>query len=96
MPLPNKDDVWGGGNDVDGGPSEINVHWKADTGFSDADTSAMTAAYRWVADRTYATLLDRGKFVWNQVRPDPCLSLPLHFDQDNINTPVSVNTCHSS
>eukprot|EP01052_Picozoa_sp_SAG31_P039829 SAG31_NODE_5609_length_2424_cov_2.263656_3_plen_150_part_00 len=58
------DDVWGGGNNADGGPSEVNIHWKADTGFSDADTSAMTAAFRWVADKTYATMLERGKFAW--------------------------------
>ena len=60
------DDVWGGGNDANGGPSEVNTNWKADTGFSDADTIAMTAAFRWVADKTYQTLLERGKFVWNQ------------------------------
>ena len=53
------DDVWDGGNDVDQGPSEVGIHWKADTGFSDADTSAMIAAYRWVADKTYATFLER-------------------------------------
>jgi hypothetical protein len=27
--------VWDGGSDVDRGPSEVNTHWKADTGFSD-------------------------------------------------------------
>jgi hypothetical protein len=58
--------VWGGGNDVDNGPSEMDKNWKADTGFSDADTSAMVEAYRWVADKTYATFLERGKFAWNQ------------------------------
>ena len=26
----------------------------------------MTAAFRWVADKTYRTILDRGKFLWNQ------------------------------
>ena len=49
---------------MNGGPSEVNKNWKADTGFSDADTSAMTAAFRWVADKTYATVLGRGKYVW--------------------------------
>lgn len=60
------DNVWDGGSDVDRGPSEVNTHWKADTGFSDADVTEMIAAYRWVADRTYATVLARGKFLWNQ------------------------------
>jgi hypothetical protein len=44
----------------------MNTHWKADTGFTDADTSAMIAAFHWVADKTYATFLKRGKFAWNQ------------------------------
>jgi hypothetical protein len=35
------DDVWASGADVDGGPSEVNTHWKADTGFSDADTRSI-------------------------------------------------------
>ena len=26
----------------------------------------MITAYRWVADKTYSTFLERGKFVWNQ------------------------------
>ena len=60
------DNVWDGGSDVDRGPSEVNTHWKADTGFSDADTTEMIAAYRWVADKTYATVLARGKYLWNQ------------------------------
>ena len=55
------DDVWGGGNDRDGGPSEVNVNWKADTGMSSADTMEMTAAFRWVAFKTYSTILERGK-----------------------------------
>ena len=51
---------------ANGGPSEVNTYWKADTGFSDADTADMTAAFRWFADKTYKTLLERGKFVWNR------------------------------
>lgn len=58
--------MWGGGNDVDNGPSECNQHWKADTGFSDADTRTMIAAFQWVADKTYSTFIERGKFAWNQ------------------------------
>ena len=38
----------------------------ADMGLSADDLEEIVAAYRWTADRVYATLLERKKFAWNQ------------------------------
>eukprot|EP00036_Acanthoecidae_sp_10tr_P006595 CAMPEP_0182944150 /NCGR_PEP_ID=MMETSP0105_2-20130417/53484_1 /TAXON_ID=81532 ORGANISM="Acanthoeca-like sp., Strain 10tr" /NCGR_SAMPLE_ID=MMETSP0105_2 /ASSEMBLY_ACC=CAM_ASM_000205 /LENGTH=261 /DNA_ID=CAMNT_0025084057 /DNA_START=1 /DNA_END=783 /DNA_ORIENTATION=+ len=48
------------------GPSEVDAHWQQDTGLTPAAVDAEIAAFRWVADRAYAAMLDAGKFNWNQ------------------------------
>jgi hypothetical protein len=35
-------------------------------GLLPADVADITAGFRWLADRVYSALLERGKFAWNQ------------------------------
>jgi hypothetical protein len=48
------------------GPSECDRNWQADTGLTAAEVDDEIAAFRWVADKVYATMIERGKFNWNQ------------------------------
>ena len=50
------------------GPSEIDANWQSDMGLSASEVSDITSGFRWVADKVYTALLERGKFAWNQVR----------------------------
>ena len=63
------------------GPSEIDSKWQSDMGLSASDVADITSGFRWVADRVYAALLERGKIAWNQLlNNDP-------------NCPVSATIC---
>jgi hypothetical protein len=48
------------------GPSECDGHWQADTGMTAEEVDDEIAAFRWVADKVYTTMLLAGKFNWNQ------------------------------
>jgi len=50
----------------------------------------MIAAYRWVADKTYATVLARGKYIWNQVRSPPSCSPPRSPHRSSACSPLAL------
>jgi hypothetical protein len=102
LPCTDIDDGW----DVAGplsnnhGPSEIDANWQSDMGLSASDLADITSGFRWIADRVYGALLERGKFAWNQVRChtnaavsvweiDNMFSIHAQFLNNDPNCPVS-------